>query len=706
MSLPAQNLHEFVLNLLNDEAARSAFAADPTSALAAAGLSDVTPQDIQEVAPLVADYAPAPLADALSALPLDAGTAGLQGAIAQLQAVAQVADALPVGAPELPLDLPARADLPTDALPTGALPIEAPELGDLPALSEVGHLPVHAPSLPADALPGTLPGLDELPVEVPGLPVELPARNDLPVDALPVNALPVNALPIDALPTDGLPVELPELGDLPLDAPALPGELPVNALPVNELPIEALPTNGLPVELPELDGLPALPADLPARNDLPVNALPIDQLPIDQLPIDQLPLGALPLDAAELPVSLPEVEGLTGALPQLPVELPNLGEVPSLPGLGAERADVPNAVTGLPVDTADLPVGTEDLTGLAGTAGLADLPLDTDALGALPVDAPSLGDSPFTAPDLDIPVVGRIDTDSATSADGYATTVSYAGHVAEGAAAAAVDAKNGAVVGGTAGTPAGSFLGSAAGSTGGFTGGFGIQNNEGAVQAGLTADDDAVLGGAHAESALGRYGVGIDSAPADLPNFDQAGDLAGSLDSDVLSRSEPAAGPIADYVSIGGDLLGGKIAQSSATLGEYLTAGGAQFGASVANAGAQAGTAVSDGGHQAADLASDLPAAPGVPSALPAEVPTTIPAGDLPVHPSAELPQGLPHLPVANPLPEVTHHVEHVLSTDPGKEVLSVTDSPLTDTIGPLNHAPLPEAADLGGLHGDLPLGH
>ncbi|NIH86048.1 IniB N-terminal domain-containing protein [Amycolatopsis granulosa] len=677
MSLPAQNLHEFVLNLLNDEAARSAFAADPSNALAAAGLSDVTPQDIQEVAPLVADYAPAPLADALSALPLDAGTTDLQGAIAQLQAVAQVADALPVGAPELPLDLPARADLPTDALPTGALPVEAPELGDLPALSEVGHLPVHAPSLPADALPGALPELDELPVEVPGLPTDLPARNDLPV-----NDLPVNALPVDALPTDGLPVALPELSDLPLDAPALPAELPVN-----DLPVDALPTNGLPVALPELDELPALPTDLPARNDLPVNALPIDQLPIDALP-----LGALPIDAAELPVSLPEVEGLTGALPQLPVELPNLGELPSLPGVGAERADVPNAVTGLPVDTADLPVGTEDLTGLVGT----------DALGALPVDAPSLGE----APDLNIPVVGRIATDSATSADGYAATVSYAGHVADGAAAAGVDAKNGAAVGGTAGTPAGSFLGSAAGSTSGFTGGFGIQNNEGALQAGLTADDDAVLGGARAESALGTYGVGINGVPADLPNFDQAGDLAGSLDSDVLSRSEPAAGPIADYVSIGGDLLGGKIAQSSATLGEYLTAGGTQFGAAVTNAGAQAGTAVSDGGHQAADLASDLPAAPGVPSALPAEVPTTIPAGDLPVHPTAELPQGLPHLPVANPLPEVTHHVEHVLSTDPGKEVLSVTDSPLTDAIGPLNHAPLPEAADLGGLHGDLPLGH
>jgi hypothetical protein len=53
-----QNLQDFVLNLLNDEAARSAYTADPTGALADAGLGDLTPQDVQEVIPLVTDSLP------------------------------------------------------------------------------------------------------------------------------------------------------------------------------------------------------------------------------------------------------------------------------------------------------------------------------------------------------------------------------------------------------------------------------------------------------------------------------------------------------------------------------------------------------------------------------------------------------------------------------------------------------------------------
>ncbi|WP_370942468.1 IniB N-terminal domain-containing protein [Amycolatopsis sp. cg5] len=52
-------LHDFVYNLLTDDVARSAFGADPSAALAGAGLHDVTPQDVQEVVPLVLDYAPA-----------------------------------------------------------------------------------------------------------------------------------------------------------------------------------------------------------------------------------------------------------------------------------------------------------------------------------------------------------------------------------------------------------------------------------------------------------------------------------------------------------------------------------------------------------------------------------------------------------------------------------------------------------------------
>lgn len=65
MSYSFQNLQDFVLNLLNDEAARSAYAADPTGALSDAGLGDLTPQDVQEVIPLVTDALPneTPLGD-------------------------------------------------------------------------------------------------------------------------------------------------------------------------------------------------------------------------------------------------------------------------------------------------------------------------------------------------------------------------------------------------------------------------------------------------------------------------------------------------------------------------------------------------------------------------------------------------------------------------------------------------------------------
>lgn len=56
---PAQTLYDFTSNLLNDPQARSAFENNPEQALNAAGLGDVSALDVQEVMPLVLDYAPA-----------------------------------------------------------------------------------------------------------------------------------------------------------------------------------------------------------------------------------------------------------------------------------------------------------------------------------------------------------------------------------------------------------------------------------------------------------------------------------------------------------------------------------------------------------------------------------------------------------------------------------------------------------------------
>jgi hypothetical protein len=85
-------LHDFVLNLLCDPTARSAFELDPEGALNAAGLGDITAADVQEVIPLVVDYAPV---EGLAALAVtdQVGTVvpdlDLAGAVRHLQAITQ-----------------------------------------------------------------------------------------------------------------------------------------------------------------------------------------------------------------------------------------------------------------------------------------------------------------------------------------------------------------------------------------------------------------------------------------------------------------------------------------------------------------------------------------------------------------------------------------------------------------------------------------
>ncbi|RSM53742.1 hypothetical protein DMB66_38760 [Actinoplanes sp. ATCC 53533] len=83
-------LQDFVLNLIYDPAARSAFEVDPESALHAAGLGDITAADVQQVIPLVVDSAPAAgLHDLAGIDDLTTGVANLDmaGAVSQLQAI-------------------------------------------------------------------------------------------------------------------------------------------------------------------------------------------------------------------------------------------------------------------------------------------------------------------------------------------------------------------------------------------------------------------------------------------------------------------------------------------------------------------------------------------------------------------------------------------------------------------------------------------
>jgi len=88
-----QTLHDFVLNLLTNPDARSAFEIDPEGTLREAGLADISVADVQDVVPLVMDYAPVQGLTALAPVGDDLGLGQFQhdpnGVIGQLQSVAQ-----------------------------------------------------------------------------------------------------------------------------------------------------------------------------------------------------------------------------------------------------------------------------------------------------------------------------------------------------------------------------------------------------------------------------------------------------------------------------------------------------------------------------------------------------------------------------------------------------------------------------------------
>jgi hypothetical protein len=81
-------LQDFVLNLIYDPIARSAFQVDPEGVLQDAGLDDVTAADVQEVIPFVVDYVP--LAD-VPAVTGPLGTSDLTSGVADVDVAAAVA---------------------------------------------------------------------------------------------------------------------------------------------------------------------------------------------------------------------------------------------------------------------------------------------------------------------------------------------------------------------------------------------------------------------------------------------------------------------------------------------------------------------------------------------------------------------------------------------------------------------------------------
>lgn len=114
MSAPGTTLHDFVLNLISDANARTAFQLDPDGALNAAGLGDVTAADVQEAIPLVVDYVPASVAGLDTTLSeLASGSVGGDrlGAIHQLQAVTNQLPLAGVGMAAVDLSLAASGTL-------------------------------------------------------------------------------------------------------------------------------------------------------------------------------------------------------------------------------------------------------------------------------------------------------------------------------------------------------------------------------------------------------------------------------------------------------------------------------------------------------------------------------------------------------------------------------------------------------------------
>jgi hypothetical protein len=144
-------LHDFVLNLLCDATARSAFELDPEGALQAAGLGDITAADVQEVIPLVVDYAP------VSGLPTLAPTEQLTAGVSDLDLAGAVRH-LQVTAQQLALGLPQPA-ADVNAAAAGAVTVTGggllgdPLVAGVPALDGLDGL-----GLPSTVGGVTLPG--------------------------------------------------------------------------------------------------------------------------------------------------------------------------------------------------------------------------------------------------------------------------------------------------------------------------------------------------------------------------------------------------------------------------------------------------------------------------------------------------------------------------------------------------------------------
>jgi hypothetical protein len=295
-----QNLQDFVLNLLNDPTAQAAYTADPAGALTDAGLGDLTPQDVQEVIPLVTDALPSdtPVGDlAVDVTGVMDGADSLGGSLGASNGLGQLGawgvqtddggvalwggtatDALGRLAGGLSVDdngLAAAATTPLGYADLGTsgdyniVPADPTDVvnnlghtGDSVAgtVTNMANHSVQMVSGTVDTGGDTLEGL------LSGTPASGAAQGvesatdmvaeDMQDTAGLVSEQASNLPSADSLPAvaDHLPAvsslpEVPGLGDLPVDLGSLPSTLPAD-LPLDGLPLDSLPVDNLPVDVP------------------------------------------------------------------------------------------------------------------------------------------------------------------------------------------------------------------------------------------------------------------------------------------------------------------------------------------------------------------------------------------------------------------------------------------------------------------------
>ncbi|WP_026316936.1 IniB N-terminal domain-containing protein [Actinokineospora enzanensis] len=702
-------LHDFVLTLLTDETARTAFAADPTAALTGAGLHDVSAQDVRDVVPLVADYAPVDLhtvdlaGDPISGLRAVADAAhGAASSAAQSTDATHLtttADGLSASAAGATAPAGYRADLDatTHSLSGGTI-LESDHA------NTAGLFDVSTDRVAASAT-GTTDFTDYRAGFVAsgeGFASETSVSGLTTATDLGPNAL-SGGLGF----TDG-PVDT----DLGLTSTAT-GAAGAFTLGTGVSSVDAgfaASQSGLHTETPlgDLDFTPNLPNTLiDASNLADTGSLTAGAT--------NLAGTVTGLTGAALANPAGTLGNVTGAVTGAQQELGGLTNTAHLPGTTAlpNLTDPGAALNGL---TNTNPLGdftnpsaiTGTLTGLADTSALGHL-ADTSALtgalahptGTLDSGVLSTGSLTFTSSST---VTGALDSDALnTNALGDLTDPTAALH--NGALGNIADTSQ---LTGLANTSALTGLTD----TSDLTGAFGDLTDP------TTALDTSALGSVTDASHLAGFdGANVLADPTAaldqsalggtdaLPGFvDPSSDptaaldalpLAGTLDTDAVRGGDLTAGTVADYVSSGGALLG-----STAGLGGYLTSA-SQAGPHVLPADT---SGLESAVHQlpVSDLPAQLPQLPAVPDLghLPVPVPEV---HNLPVD---HLPTDLPHLPELPHLPVVDH-----LPDLPVANPLPDVASGVQDSVGGLvDHAPLGDAADhlpdVGGVVGDLGLGH